>query len=98
MNEIQPKEVQLSQSNLQNGLLQPEDIRNTVMVLIAILDGLTGVVLSGDQWSLASGWAKKNCLAAGMTEEEFKKAADKIQAYRIARKRRNPMSCLFDQE
>jgi hypothetical protein len=97
MNDIQKKDVALATDPLAD-LMKPEDAKKVVLVLITILDGLTNVVLSGDQWALATYWAKDACIEHGMSPEDFDKAAKKIHQYRIAKKRRNPLSYLHDKE
>ena len=78
--------------------LTDEDTKATVLVLLATLDGLSKVVLSGDQWMLAFYSAKDACLQTGMSEEQFCRIANKLNDYRRARKARNPMREMFDKD
>lgn len=90
--------TELARALIQAELLRPEDIKNTILMLLAVMDGLTDVVLSGDQWSLATYWAKDTCLRSGMAEKEFDRVAKKFNEYRVARKRQNPIAGMFDKE
>jgi len=74
-----------------------EEIKDMVIVLVAVLDGLTNVVLSGDQWHLAFYAAQSVCCGpeVGMDEATFGKIANRLNDYRRARKSLNPLKDLF---
>ena len=73
-------------------------MRDILFVLLGIIDGLIGVVLSGDMWALAMYSAKDKCMQSGMSEATFIKIWQQLDEYRKERKRANPLSYLHDKE
>ena len=72
------------------------DADATITVLLSILDGIAGYTFNPDAWWLAYHDAKRQCLALGIPEEHFDAVKDRFQAFRRAKKERNPLSSLHE--
>ena len=68
---------------------------NEVLVLLALLDGVLGEMMSPDSMWLAICKAKNICYNAGITEEDFQNAMQKIMAVWNNKRKNNPLSILF---
>jgi hypothetical protein len=68
---------------------------NEVLVLLALLDGVLSEFMSPDSMYLAIGKAKNICYNAGVSEEDFKNAMQKIMVVWNNKRKNNPLAILF---
>jgi hypothetical protein len=87
--------------HMENSLIEkiekvlPTD-KETISVLLALFEGLSSNVLSGDVWWLSIHQAKHISIEQfGISEEVFEEVMKRFNEVRVANGRRNPMSSMF---
>ena len=76
--------------------LKDIDIKNAIVVLMALLDALTRNVMSGDIWYLSYRQAIGVCKQIGMPNDEIDAIIKRIDEYRFVSRQSNPLHSMFD--
>lgn len=74
----------------------PEQIQQTLLILLALLQGITENMLSGDAVWFSCHRALDICTAAGLPEHEVRDTLDKFMMTARRNRQRNPMNSMFE--
>lgn len=78
--------------------LEDADPKTLCAVLLAVIEGLANNVLNGDVWYLGLCRAREICERSGIPPEVAQHVLEKVNQFRVTRKRRNPASSMWDKE
>lgn len=69
--------------------------KDVIATLLALLDGLSSNVLSGDIWTLSIIQAQTRARHFGVADEAFAAIMQRVIAAQQQNRRRNPMASMF---